>query len=75
MRKTKQGTKEHAVWKAACQECGCEYEESAGELRIEDDRDGQFARSQCPECESDLFFYPPQTRRGSSRSENRSEDC
>jgi hypothetical protein len=63
--KTKQGTKKEVLWKATCGECASEFEERVGKLNVEDDRDGQFAKSECPDCKCDMFFYPPTTTRSS----------
>lgn len=59
MIRVKKGTKRKPMWKAECRECGSKFKEEAGKLRIEDDRDGQLARSRCPDCHSEMFFYPP----------------
>lgn len=59
VKKTKQGRKKDVIWKAECQECASEFEEKVSNLTVEDDRDGQFARSKCPDCKCDMFFYPP----------------
>ena len=59
MKKVKQGTKKNVIWKATCIECASEFEEEVGNLKVEDDRDGSFARSKCPDCKSEMFFYPP----------------
>jgi len=58
MKKTKQGTKKEVKWFATCPECASEFEEALGNLRVENDRDGQLARSECPDCHCDMFFYP-----------------
>jgi hypothetical protein len=63
MNKTKQGTKKQVVWKATCHECGSEFEEEIGKLRVTDDqRDGPFAHSKCPDCDAGMVFYPPPDR-------------
>lgn len=59
MNKTKQGTKKEIQWKATCNECGSEFSEVVGNLNVEDDRDGKLARSKCPDCNVEMFFYPP----------------
>lgn len=58
MKKIKQGTKKEVKWFATCHECGSEFEEMVGALTIEDDRDGQMARSTCPDCDIEMYFYP-----------------
>jgi predicted Zn-ribbon and HTH transcriptional regulator len=59
MKKTKQGTKKQVVWGATCHECGSEFEEEVGKLAVTgDQRDGPFARSKCPDCGEEMFFYP-----------------
>ena len=58
MKKTKQGTKKQVIWKAECNDCGSHFEEEVGNLKVEDDRDGEFARSKCPDCKTEMFFYP-----------------
>jgi len=59
VKKIKQGTKKEVQWNGTCPECASEFEEALCNLRVEDDRDGQFARSECPDCHCDMFFYPP----------------
>jgi len=59
MKKIKQGKKKDVVWRATCPECASEFEERVGDLDVEDDRDGEFSRSTCPDCKCDMFFYPP----------------
>jgi len=59
MQKVKQGHKLKVIWKATCPECASEFEEEVGNLKVEDDRDGSFARSECPDCKMEMFFYPP----------------
>jgi hypothetical protein len=59
MKKTKQGEKKRVMWKATCLECASEFEEEVGRLAVVADRDGKFAKSTCPDCKVDMFFYPP----------------
>jgi hypothetical protein len=66
MKKTKQGTKKDVIWRATCTECASEFEEKVSNLKTEDDRDGMFARSKCPDCKTDMFFYPPPSNNGDS---------
>jgi hypothetical protein len=58
MNKTKQGTKKQEKFRATCGGCGSEFEEVVGDLNVEDDRDGRLARSKCPDCHAEMFFYP-----------------
>lgn len=55
------------MWKATCSECASEFEEAVGNFNIVEDRDGQFARSECPDCHCEMFFYPPPTTPRSSQ--------
>jgi len=64
MKKVVQGTKKNVIWTATCSECASEFEELVGNLKVEDDRDGEFARSECPDCKLPMFFYPPTINRG-----------
>jgi ribosomal protein S27E len=58
MEKVTQGTKKQEKFRATCSECGSTFEEVIGNLNVEDDRDGRFARSKCPDCHKEMFFYP-----------------
>jgi hypothetical protein len=62
MNKTKQGTKKEVMWRATCGECASEFEEAVGNLNVEHDRDGSLARAKCPDCKTEMFFYPPSSK-------------
>jgi predicted Zn-ribbon and HTH transcriptional regulator len=71
MKKIRQGTKKPVVWRATCDECGSVFEEEVKKLNVtSDQRDGDFVRSKCPDCKSEMFFSPPRDRRGSSQFED-----
>jgi ribosomal protein S27E len=48
-----------------CKRCGCVWEASGGEYRVESDfRNGHFAVMRCPTCKTETICYPEENGHG-----------
>lgn len=67
----KKGTKLEEKWEGECRNCGNVYRELRTKLNIQSDRDGSLAEGKCPECQSQIWFYPIATTHSTSWADQR----